>query len=77
MPSSSPALNHRASEHSLLVSPGKPGKQSWGEGRGRTPTAAPQSCAGMKPVIFIQWQVGWRWRAPRRRFPWQENLRKQ
>ena len=51
-----------------------PASRAVGEGRGRTPSAAPHSCAGRKPGIFTHRQVWWRGRAPRRQFPWQVKL---
>ena len=69
----------QTTEPSILESPGPEGLASRAarEGRGRTPSAAPHSCTGMKCVIFTQRKVGWRGRAPRRWSLWQVNLKKQ
>ena len=64
----SPVLNHKASSSASWSHQGQGSQTSRavGEGRGRTPSAAPHSCTGMKRVIFTQRQVGWRGKAPRR-----------
>ena len=83
-PSSSSALSHKASEPSILVSPGPEGPARlaglWGRGGEDLPPlppCCPSLLTGMNHVIFAQWQVRWMGRTPRRWSPWQANFKKE